>query len=144
VYSRVRKYASLPAESVTAEQLDKTDEQLSALSQEIAAVTAQLVEMKAGQSVGGMRREIATKLEEAQKSYQNLTAHKEEIEQARRIVALQDEIAVLVPKVKTLQTLAKQRDEQEKRRYALTTELEWQENELANVNRQLEEKQRQF
>ncbi len=144
VYSRVRQYASLPAESVTAEQLDKTDEQLSALSQEIAAVTAQLVEMKAGQSVGGIRREIAAKLEEAQKSYRNLTAHKEEIEQARRIVALQDEIAVLVPKVKTLQTLAKQRDEQEKRRYALTTELEWQENELANVNRQLEEKQRQF
>lgn len=69
VYSRVRQYASLPAESVTAEQLDKTDEQLSALSQEIAAVTAQLVEMKAGQSVGGIRREIATKLEEAQKSY---------------------------------------------------------------------------
>lgn len=143
--SRVREYAqSGVGTEVSADKLNAVTEELENVSRDITVATAQMGELKAKYAAGNIHSEIAKKLEDAQQKYKTLTDHQEEIEDARSKVALRDDIAFLIPKVKTLQTIAEQRAENEKKRYAITSELEWQENELANVNRQLEEKQRQF
>ena len=141
----VKEYSALGNLPVlSSEKLDELNADLNALSRDITVATAQLGEMRAKQTVGNIHTDIAQKLEEAQSKYKTLTEHQEEIEEIRQRVKLRDDIAVIVPKVRTLQQLAKQRSEYEKSRYGITTELEWQENELATVNQQLEEKQRQF
>lgn len=143
--SRVREYAqSGVGTEVSADKLNAVTEELENVSRDLTVATAQMGELKAKYAAGNIHSEIAKKLEDAQQKYKTLTDHQEEIEDARSKVALRDDIAFLIPKVKTLQTIAEQRAENEKKRYAITSELEWQENELANVNRQLEEKQRQF
>lgn len=129
---------------VTADQLNAVSAELDGLSRDLTVATAQLGELKARQTVSSIHVDIAKKLEEAQQKYQKLVEHQEDIEEARNRIALRNEIATLLPKVKTLQAVEQQRAEYEKKRYAITTELEWQENELASVKQQLDEKQRQF
>lgn len=142
---RVKEFARGGAvPKVTTDELNAVTEELDAVSRDITVMTAQLGELKAKQTVNNIHTDIAAKLEDAQRKYKTLTDHQDEIEEARSKIAIRDDIALLVPKVRTLQTIGQQRAENEKKRYAITSELEWQENELANVNRQLEEKQRQY
>lgn len=142
--SKLKEYAKNGIENVSTDELNAVTEELNNVSRDLTIATAQMGELKAKHAAGNVRLDIADKLEAAQKKYKALTDHQDEIEEARSRVALHDDIAFLIPKVRTLQNVTEQRAENEKRRYALTSELEWQENELAGINRQLEEKQRQF
>lgn len=143
--SKVREYAQGGVvATVSADELNDLTEELEGVSRDLTIATAQMGELKAKYAASSVHLDIAEKLEVAQKKYKALTDHQEEIEDARSKVALYDDIAFLIPKVRTLQSVTEQRAENEKKRYAITSELEWQENELASIGRQLEEKQRQF
>ncbi len=140
---RIREYAA-DAEETSPEELDEVHAQLDAVARDITVATAQLGELRAKQNVDSIRSEILSELNAAQSKYNQLIARQEDIDDARSKVRLHDDIEVLIPKIKTLQTIAEQRDAYERRRYEITGELEWQENELNGIRRQLEEKNRQY
>ena len=140
---KVREYAS-NYKKTSPEQLDAINGELNALFGEITAATTELSDLKARKTSESLRGDIARELETTQKKYTLLTSRQAEIDDARQKVKLHDEIENLIPKVKTLKAVEEQRAEYEKKRYAITTELEWQENELVSINQQLEEKQRQY
>lgn len=140
---KVREYAS-NYKKTSPEQLDSINGELNALFGEITAATTELSDLKARKTSESLRGDIARELETTQKKYTLLTSRQAEIDDARQKVKLHDEIENLIPKVKTLKAVEEQRAEYEKKRYAITTELEWQENELVSINQQLEEKQRQY
>lgn len=130
--------------SASPEQLDAVNNELNEVFRDITIATTELSDLKAKQTANGLREDIARDLEATQKKYNVLTSRQEEIEEARQKVKLHDDIEMLIPKVNTLHAVDEQRAEYEKKRYAITTELEWQEKELASINQQLEEKQRQY
>ncbi len=140
---KVREYAS-NYKKTSPEQLDAINGELNALFGEITAATTELSDLKARKTSESLRGDIARELETTQKKYTLLTSRQAEIDDARQKVKLHDEIENLIPKIKTLKAVEEQRAEYEKKRYAITTELEWQENELVSINQQLEEKQRQY
>lgn len=141
---RVREYALNAGTPLTAEDINAVTEELESVAHDITVATAQLGELKAKSTVSNIHVDISNRLEDAQQKYQQLVDRQDEIEEARSKIVLHDDISALLPKVRTLQTIAEQRAENEKKRYEITTELEWHENELASANQQLEEKQRQF
>ena len=141
---KVREYSAVSTVDAKPEELDAVNAELDTVSQEITVLTAQLGELKAKRNVDSLRSGIATELEAAQQKYTKLLERQDEIEQLRARVRLRDDVELLVPKVKNLRAIAEQRAEYEKKRYAITSELEWQENELASINAQLEEKTRQY
>ena len=142
---RVQEFSALGSiPTPTPEAMDQLNADLDAVSRDITVATAQLGEMRARKTVVNIHTDIEQKLEVAQRKYKQLTEHQEEIEAGRERLKLRDDIAALVPKVRALQQTGKQRAEYEKNRYGITTELEWQENELASVNQQLEDKNRQY
>ena len=141
---RVKQYAGSAIAPASTEQLDAINGELDGVARDINVATAQLGEMKAKQNIEAIRSDIARELEASQQQYNKLIARQEDVEQARQTVQLRDDVELLVPKVKTLRLITEQRAEYEKARYALTSELEWQENELASIKQQLEEKDRQF
>ena len=142
--NKVREYSATPAVVAKPEELDAVNNELDAVSQEITVATAQLGELKAKRNVEDLRSGIANELEDTQKKFTKLLERQEEIEELRARIKLRDDVEMLVPKVKNLRAVAEQRAEHEKKRYSITSELEWQENELASINAQLDEKQRQF
>lgn len=141
---KVREYSAAGVAEAKPEELDAVNAEIDSVSQEITVATAQLGELKAKHNVGNLRSGIADELESAQQKYKKLLSREEEIEQLRAKVRLRDDVELLVPKVKNLRAVNEQRAEYEKKRYAITSELEWQENELASINAQLEEKNRQY
>ncbi len=142
---KVKEYADNGnSRAVSPEVLDAINGELNQVFRDITIVTTELSDLKARQTANGLRDDIARDLESTQKKYSTLTSRQEEIEEARRKVKLHDDIEILIPKVKTMRAVEEQRAEYEKKRYAITTELEWQEKELDSINKQLEEKQRQY
>lgn len=142
---KVKEYADNGnSRAVSPEVLDAINGELNQVFRDITIVTTELSDLKARQTANGLRDDIARDLEATQKKYSTLTSRQEEIEEARRKVKLHDDIEILIPKVKTMRAVEEQRAEYEKKRYAITTELEWQEKELDSINKQLEEKQRQY
>ena len=141
---RVKEFAAGAMAPATTDQLDSVNEQLDGVVRDITIATAQLGELKAKQNVEFIRSDIARELDVSQKQYNKLIARQNDIEKARATVQLRDDVEMLIPKVKTLRSIVDQRAEHEKKRYDITSELEWQENELASINQQLEEKDRQY
>ena len=141
---KVREYSATSAQEAKPEELDAINGELSAATQEITVATAELGELKSKRDVDSLRSGIAKDLEVAQQKYNKLLARQDEIEELRARVRLRDDVEMLVPKVKNLRAVTEQRAEYEKKRYAITSELEWQENELASINAQLDEKNRQY
>lgn len=145
--AKVRNYteqmAAAEATQVTAESIERTNAELADVNTQIADITAQLGEARAAKSTELIRGSIARQLDATQQRYNSLLAYQDEIEQLRQRVKLRNDIDSLVPRVRQLRTVTDQRDEYEKKRYSLTTELEWAENELAEVKKQLEERQLQ-
>lgn len=115
-----------------------------ALVRDLTVATAQLGELKAKQNADSIRTDIANQLNDAQTKYNKLIQRQEDVEEARAKVNLRDSVELLIPKIKTLNSIVEQRDGYEKKRYELTGDLEWQEKELANVREQLEEKNKQY
>ncbi len=140
---KVKEYAGA-ATLANPAQLDAINGELNQVFHDITVATAELGELKARQTADSLREDISRDLEVTQKKYTVLTSRQEEIETARAKIKLHDEIETLIPKVKTMRSVEEQRADYEKKRYAITTELEWQENELNSINLQLEEKQRQY
>ena len=141
---RVKEYSVSAMTPATTEQLDAINGELDGVARDINVATAQLGELKAKQNVESIRADIERELEDSQQQYNRLIARQEDIEEARKTVQLRDDVEMLIPKVKTLRSIVEQRGEHEKMRYAITSELEWQENELQSINQQLEEKDRQY
>ena len=140
---RVKEYSATAAPA-SHETLDALNVELDGVVRDITVATAQLGELKAKQNVDSIRADIANELDLSQRKYNSLISRQEDIEKARAEVRLRDDVELLIPKVKTLRSITEQRDEHEKRRYAITSELEWQENELVSIKQQLEEKERQY
>lgn len=140
---RLREYAA-EATSVSSENLDEVNSQLNTVVRDITVATAQLGELKAMQNVDTIRADITSQLNDAQTAYNKLLSGQQDVEDARQKVKLRDDIAVLIPKVRTLKSLAEQRDSHEKRRFEITGELEWQQKELDSIRVQLEEKDKQY
>ncbi len=140
---RLKEYAAdaVPASS---EELDELNSELDVLVRDITVATAQLGELKAKQNVDSIRSDITAQLNDAQARYNKLIAGQADVDDARARVKLRDDVELLIPKVKTLQSLTEQRDSYEKRRFEITGELEWQENELSAIRQQLEEKNKQY
>ncbi len=143
---KVKTYAESPDAklSVSPERLDEVNAELNEVFKSITLATTELSDLKARLAANGLRDDIARDLENTQQKYNLLTSRQDEIEQARQKVKLRDDIEILIPKVKTLHSVEEQRAEYEKKRYAITSELEWQEKELASINQQLEDKNRQY
>lgn len=143
---KVKTYAESSDSKLSAspELLDKVNAELNDVFREITVATTELSDLKARVAANGLRDDIARDLESTQQKYNLLTSRQEEIEQARQKVKLRDDIELLIPKVKTMRAIEEQRAEYEKKRYAITSELEWQEKELASINQQLEDKNRQY
>ena len=141
---RVKEYSISAMAPANGEELDQLNGELDGVARDINVATAQLGELKAKQNVESIRSDIARELEDSQQQYNRLIERQEDIEDARKTVQLRDDVEILIPKVKTLRSIVEQRAEHEKKRYAITSELEWQENELASINQQLEEKERQY
>lgn len=143
---KVKTYAESPDAKIKAspKKLDAVNSELNEVFRQITVATTELSDLKARQTANGLRDDIARDLETTQQKYNLLTSRQDEIEQARQKVKLRDDIEILIPKVKTMHTVEEQRAEYEKKRYAITSELEWQEKELSSINQQLEEKNRQY
>ena len=141
--SKVRAYTA-NSQGVSAEDIDKINDQLAQISQQIAVATAELGELKAKLVVSQFRQDIANQLEIAQQKYDKLVARQEEINLMREQLQLRDQALAFLPKIRTLNVISDQRKENEQRRYQLTLDIESLETELSNVLAQLEEKQNQF
>lgn len=141
--SKVRAYAGTQ-QSVSTEQIDQINDELAEISQQIAVATAELGELKAKQVVSAFNQDIAHELEIAQQKYNLLVARQDEIELMRDQLQLRDQALAFLPKIRTLNTIADQRKDNEKRRYQITLDIESLESELAHVVEQLNEKQNQF
>ncbi len=141
--SKVRAYSG-KGQELSTEQIDQINEELTSLSQQIAVATAELGELKAKQVVSAYNQDIANELELAQQKYTQLVTRQEEINLMREQLQLRDQALAFLPKIRTLNVLADQRKENEKRRYQITLDIESLEAELAHVLQQLDEKQNQF
>ncbi len=141
--ARLKQYAA-DAVPASAEGLDALNRELDALVRDITVATAQLGELKAKQNVDSIRADISSQLDDAQAKYNKLIARQSDVDEARAKVKLHDDVELLIPKVKQLRAVAEQRSAYEKRRYEITGELEWQENELSGIRQQLEEKNKQY
>ncbi|MBO5866787.1 MAG: hypothetical protein J6Q55_01875, partial [Clostridia bacterium] len=141
--SKVRAY-NATNQTVSTEDIDKINDELAKLSQEIAIATAELGELKAKQVVSAFNQDIANELEIAQQKYNKLVARQEEINVMREQLQLRDQALAFLPKIRTLNVISDQCKDNEKRRYQITLDIQNIENELANVTQQLEEKQNQF
>ncbi len=140
---KVRNYKSAPV-AVTAEEIDKINGEIAELSQQIAVASAELGELKAKQVVCAFNDEISRELQQTQDKYNQLVSRQEEIDVMRDQLNMRDQALAFLPKVRTLNVISHQRAENEKKRYAITVEIESIQAELQNVVRQLEEKQNQF
>ena len=141
--SKVRAYTA-NSQTVSAEDIDKINDQLAQISQQIAVATAELGELKAKLVVSQFRQDIANELEIAQQKYDKLVARQEEINLMREQLQLRDQALAFLPKIRTLSVISDQRKDNEQRRYQLTLDIESLETELSNILAQLEEKQNQF
>ena len=140
---RVREY-SADANDASFERLDEVNSQLDAVARDITVATAQLGELKAKQGVDALRKDIEAELDKSQIKYGKLMSRHSEIEDARAKVKLRDDLELVIPKVKTLKSIGQQRGEHDRRRQEIQSELDWQQNELDVITKQLEEKQQQF
>lgn len=141
---KVKAYSGSSSAPATTEQLDAINAELDRIAQAISVVSTQLGELKAMQNVATIKADIERELEACQQQYDKLMARQDDVEKARATVQLRDDVELLIPKIRALRAIAEQRDEHERKRYAITSELEWQENELASISQQLEEKERQY
>lgn len=143
---RVRQYsASLAAASVgttaSPDQIESINAEIADVSRQINEIAVVLGEARAAQSVNIIRDGITRELDTTQQRYNKLLSRQDEIEQLRQRVKLRNDIDALIPKVRTLRSIVEQRADYEQRRYALTTELEGLETELASVKQQLDDSQ---
>lgn len=140
---KVRAYSGTQTD-VSAEQIDQINDELATVSQQIALATAELGELKAKQVASAFNQDIANDLDTAQQKYNQLIARQDEIQIMRDQLNLRDQSVAFLPKIRTLNAIAEQRKENEKRRYQITLDIESVQAELDNVVEQLNEKQNQF
>lgn len=140
--SRVKHYAGVS--EITTQGLDQVTAELDDVNRALAEVTAELGELKAKQTADAIRGDITAELQSAQNKYSALVARRDEVEIIRQRVKLRDDIQQLIPKLRNLRAIADQRAINEKKRYAFTTELEYQENELVSITQQLENKHQEI
>lgn len=140
---KVRAYSGTPT-GVSAEQIDQINDELATVSQQIAVATAELGDLKSKQTAFALSQGIANDLDVAQQKYNQLIARQDEIQMMRDQLQLRDQAVTFLPKIRTLNALAEQRKENEKRRYQITLDIESVQAELDNVVEQLNEKQNQF
>lgn len=139
--SKVRAYAS--EQTVTFADVQQANEKLRLAQAKAEEAKAQLAAMTAQQEAQGANREIE-KLREAQQAYDRLLDYGSRIEESRALMEKRRRVSALSTKIKALKKLEEQRAEADKNRAAVTDSLDWQQNEIAEIDRRLEEKRKQY
>lgn len=139
--SKVRAYAS--EQTVTFADVQQANEKLRLAQAKAEEAKAQLAAMTAQQEAQGANREIE-KLREAQQAYDRLLSYGSRIEESRALLEKRRRVSALSTKIKALKKLEEQRAEADKNRAAVTDSLDWQQNEIAEIDRRLEEKRKQY
>lgn len=140
--SKVRAYAS--EQTVTFADVQQANEKLRLAQAKAEEAKAQLAAMTAQQEAQGANREIEEKLREAQQAYDRLLDYGSRIEESRALMEKRRRVSALSTKIKALKKLEEQRAEADKNRAAVTDSLDWQQNEIAEIDRRLEEKRKQY
>lgn len=140
VKETLRKVTDKEQKRIKKSHLEKVTSENKRIGERITQLNLELAELKAKRASSEINGEIITELADAQTKYRELLKTKNQIEQMREQIALRDEVAVLVPKVQQLFSIGEVRDQAVADSEKLLGELEWQENELASIVLQLEEK----
>lgn len=148
---KVREFSQKSVENVSAEQLLQAQAAADEATEQLASATKKLNSIKAGRTDGGFRNEIAQKLQIAQRRYDKLLSYSQQVdaardEAARRAGALQQaeaahDEAACQQAARRVGALC---HEYETKCGELTSELDWKEQELADVVLQYDERQLQF
>lgn len=136
---KVKDYADNPGEEPS-KRLAAIQDQLDAVGEQLQSKNAELAQCHGSAVADSVCDEINKQLASAQEKYNALTEKQADIDVLRASVRLRKDVDALLPKIRQIEAVAKQRDEFQKQRYAATGELEWQENELASINADLEKK----
>lgn len=128
---------------VTSKDIEALNVSLADTEERLAVVDARIATQKLKEQSSEIIQSLTDELNTAQEQYRLLLDKKDEMDGKRAQLKLRDELGALVPQLKNLQAIEQQKKEYEEKRFSLTADLEWQENELQGVNAQLEEKQKQ-
>ena len=144
--SKVKQYASSQNDEpiVTPEQIEEIEVELEEISSKLANATAELADLKEQYAASSFVQDVQRELQLAQEKYNLLIGKQNEIDKLRSALRLREDVDALLPKVNTLKEIIRQKDEYEKKRYAVTSEIEWQQNELDGIEKSLEEKNKLF
>lgn len=144
--SKVKQYASSQNDEpvVTPEQIEEIEVELEEISSKLANATAELADLKEQYAASSFVQDVQRELQSAQEKYNLLIGKQNEIDKLRSALRLREDVDALLPKVNTLKEIIRQKDEYEKKRYAVTSEIEWQQNELDGIEKSLEEKNKLF
>lgn len=129
--------------TVSMKDIEKINLELAKTEEKLAVVEAQLITAQSDKQSDEVIRSITNELNAAQQQYRLLLDNKAEMDSKRVQLKMHDDLGMLVPQVRNLQAIEQQKKEYEEKRFSLTSDLEWQENELQSINSQLEEKQKQ-
>lgn len=138
--------ATLASESnirVSRTELEDISQQLEQTTRDINEINSQLTVYKAQEATSVIAGSIMSELARAQSDHDKLLEQSDYIEEQRKLLQRNDDIAVLIPKIAHLDQLKQAQKDVEAEREDLVKELEWQENELSSINLQLEQKQKQ-
>lgn len=167
---KLREFNQKSVENVSAEQLARAQAAADEATEQLSCAIKKLNDIKCGRTDGGFRNEIAQKLQIAQSRYDKLLSYAEQVDairqqaefareeiphqQADRNVGAADGLAsqengqncTLTDNsvAERLQELEAQHYEYETKCCELTSELDWKEQELADVVLQHDERQLQF
>lgn len=141
---KVKSYADNQPSAPTAEQTEQLESRLEAIDKQLDVKSAELAELERQSLADTVCDQIGAQLAAAQEKYNALVAKQADIERLRASVRQSDDAQAVLPKIERLKAVAEQRDEFEKKRYAVTAELEWQENELKGIEAELEQKNKQY
>ena len=143
VLENIKALAQEKTPKVSVDEIENLSQQINQSRQAIFAMQNRLTTLKQESAVAPIANEILTELSQAQVKYQKLDAQSELIQHARERLQSRDAIVALVPSMRTLEKLAEQRAQYDRERHQLVSEIDWIENEIAAVNDQIAEKQKQ-
>ncbi len=141
---KLQQYATTLATPVDFIDQSQVEQQLTQINEQINATNVAIAEAKAQLSANGIKADILTELDESQRKYNKLVAGQDAVNVLRQKVQLQNDVQVLIPKVKMLRSIDSERKNYEQKRYDLTSQIEYQESEIQSAKQQVEEKRQEL
>lgn len=140
---KLRECAPKAADNVTAEQLIRAQSEEDEATEQLDAAVKKLNVLRFADNQSGYLRDTEQKLKIAQNRYDRLIAFSGQAEEARKKTEQDDRYSRCADSQRMLE-LAERRDEYDTRRCELVSELEWKEQELADVVAQYEQRRLQY